>query len=121
MTTEQCIREALANSEAAFHQGWRSGDEPGELCIPVDVAVAVVLAELGQLIEPEQGPVRPDPDDGRRWHRHGVPPGTTAWCRADLPSVVGSRGCGMDHLTWVEVLAECGRVVVMDSQPEVSR
>lgn len=58
--------------------------------------------------------VRPEPDDGRCWHRHGVPAGTSAWCRADLPTVMGERGCGMHHLTWNEVLAEAGRVVTTE-------
>lgn len=74
--------------------------------------------ECGQWIEPEQGVVRPEPDDGRRWHRHGVPPGTTAWCRADLPTVVEVHGCGMHHLTWVEVLAAAGRVALVGEEPQ---
>jgi hypothetical protein len=40
------IRQALADSEAVWHDGWRSHADPGVLVIPVDVAADVIVGLL---------------------------------------------------------------------------
>jgi hypothetical protein len=47
------IRQALADSEAVWHDGWRFHADPGVLVIPVDVAADIITDLLARCFTEE--------------------------------------------------------------------